>query len=1020
MRAMALRVSSPVLVGRSAELERLLAALDRAAAGHPTTVLIGGEAGIGKTRLVHEFSERARASGAIVLSGGSVRLGNDEGLPFAPVVEALRGVLRSRGQAAIRQILDASTAELVTLLPELGAAARDHAPEEQRPDWAITRLFESLLVLLRRLGEDGPAVFVVEDLHWADRSTRDLFGFLVRAMTDERVVLIGTYRSDEMHRRHPLLGWIGELDRAGVERVVLQSLDRDALRTQFEAIVGERPDQATLDNVLQRSGGNPFFAEELIAAGSAGQVLPSSLRELLLARVGSLPAETQELIGVAAVAGLTVDHDVLCEVLEASEESLSVSLREAVTQHLLVPSSDGADSLYSFRHALQQEAVYDDLLPRDRRRLHARFAAVLGTRPVLPGAAGASQLAAIAHHAEAAHDLPLALGAWIDAARAAFAAHAAAESSHAYARSLELWDVVPADDRPAGLELIDLLYWASFPLAGIGEINKAKALVRRAVELADPAHTERLARLLVRLGRTEWLSGDLVSATRAVERAVALVEGSPSSVVSVRVLAAMSGLLLLRGQARRAVELGSQALALAEELGEPRAITFALNTLGAALADTGRCEEGIATGRRGLEMAIGLDRADEMHRAYANLATALQICGRLDEAERVAREGGEWARRRGMWRLQGAFLDGTAADVLTEQGRWEEARQLLQFDEDPQIEGVARLHVAMTAGLIAVWTGRYEDAHQHFDDKRAALARIRDTQFTGPIYRGLAELAIAEGRLADVQVLVDEALELMSETDGIRHRSALLALAVQAAAAEAVRRRGRRQVDGRALPAVVERRLDEMRELIARRSYVPANELAHAQASLAGAEAERLVLLGEPAAEAWADTARRWEALNQAYPAAWCRVCEAEARLSAGERAEGEAALRRAHAAAQAMGAEPLQRRIERLSALARVALDQPAEDEIAPVVIDAPAGARRARRRARPSPRPPRPFDLTEREAQILPLLAAGYTNRQIAEALFVSESTAGVHVSRIIGKMGVTNRVEAAALAVRSGLAD
>jgi predicted ATPase/DNA-binding NarL/FixJ family response regulator len=1014
MRAMALRVSSPILVGRATELEALLAALDRAAGGRPTTVLVDGEAGIGKTRLVGEFSEHARASGAIVLRGVSVRLGNEDALPFAPVVEALRGVLRSRGQAAMRGLLDASTAEITTLLPELGDAASEPAPDEQRPDWAMTRLFESLLVLLRRLGEDGPAIFVVEDLHWADRSTRDLFAFLVRALTDERVMLIGTYRSDELHRRHPLLAWIGELDRSGVERIGLRSLDRDSVQALVEAIIGERADAATIDGIERRSGGNPFFAEELIAAGSAGRELPSSLREVLLARVGGLSHDAQELLGVASVAGVKVDHDVLCAVLEADESSIGAALREAVAQHLLVPSSDGAESLYAFRHALQQEAIYDDLLPRDRRTLHARYAQVLQARPVSAGAGGASQLAAIAHHAEAARDLPLALGAWYRAARAALAAHAVGESSLAYGRCLELWDAVPADDRPVDLELTDVLYQASFSLAGLGDVHRARAMVERAVDLVDPGQTERLARLLVRLGRTEWLSGDLVAATEAVERAMALVDDAPTSVVSTRVLAAMSGLLMLRGQTRRAVELGHRALRQAEELDEPRAITFALNTLGAALADSGRCEEGIATARRGLAMAIELDRADEMHRAYANLATALQICGRLDEAEQVALEGGQWARRRGMWRLQGAFLDGTAADVLAESGRWEEARELLRFDER-ELQGVARLHVAMTAGQLAVRTGRYDEAHHHLDPQRPALARIRDTQFTGPIHRSLAELALAEGRLGDVQVLVDEALELMSETDGIRHRAALLALAVQAAATDAARQRGGRQPGAGRRLEVVDARLSQLRGLLASRPDAPPNDAAHAAASLATAEAERLVLLGEPAARAWSDAADRWTSLRQAYPAAWCRAGEAEALLTAGDREAGERVLREAMAAATSMGADPLRRRLERLAALARVRVG----DRVAPAADEARSregdGTSTAGAGATP-----RPFDLTERERQILPLLAAGLTNRQIAEALFVSESTAGVHVSRIIGKMGVANRVEAAALAVRSGLAD
>jgi DNA-binding CsgD family transcriptional regulator/tetratricopeptide (TPR) repeat protein len=1018
MRAMALRVASPILVGRKNELEVLQSVLDGTCAGRPATVLVSGEAGIGKTRLVREFSERARASGAIVLAGGSVRLGRDDGLPYAPVVEALRGLLRDRGAAAVHAHLDASTAELASLIPELGVLGRDVVPEDQRADWALTRLFEAVLILLRRLGEEGPAVFIVEDLHWADRSTRDLVAFLVRAMADERVMLIGTYRSDELHRRHPLLVWIGELDRAGVRRIDLQGLADDELQAQIEAITGERPAAAVVEVVGKRSGGNPFFVEELIAAGRPEERLPVSLRELLLARVGGLSAETQELLGVAAVSGPSVDHEVLCDVAGIDERTLSASLREAVAQHLLVPTSDAGRSLYTFRHALLQEAIYDDLLPRDRRLMHSLYAGALGRVPLAGGAAGASQLAAIAHHAEAAHELAMALDAWLRAARAAMPSHAVGEAAHAYSRCLELWDVVSAEQRPAGVDLIDILYEATFALSGTGDVDMARDMAQRSVDMADSDDPERLVRLLVRLGRTQWLAGDLVTATSTLEQAVSLVGDGPATATKARALAGMAGLLMLRGQTRRAIDIGQRALQLAEDAMAPGVTCFALNTLGPSLADAGRCPEGVDVARRGMAMAMERDRADDLHRAYANLATALQICGRLDEAERVAREGMEWARRRGMWRMQGAFLASTAASILLEQGRWPEATKLLEIEDVQDLKGVAHLHLAMTAGLIAVRSGRLDDAHRYLDDSRATLARFRDAQFTGPIYRGSGELAIAESRFAEVQSLVDEGLELMSETDDLRNRAALLALGVMAAAAAAARAARRRRPHQGPSTTLVDRRLGQMRSLIADGMDVSAVEVAHARASLAEAEGERLVLLGEPSADVWADAARRWLALGQVYPAAWCRACEAEALLASGARAAGEAALQEARRAARMMGAQPLLDRVEGLATLARVRLDGS---------LDAGDAASSSSSRVRPGkPRvgrktpatQRRPFSLTERERQVLPLLAAGYTNRQIAQALFVSESTAGVHVSHIIDKMGVSNRVEAAALAVRSGL--
>jgi DNA-binding CsgD family transcriptional regulator len=328
----------------------------------------------------------------------------------------------------------------------------------------------------------------------------------------------------------------------------------------------------------------------------------------------------------------------------------------------------------------------------------------------------------------------------------------------------------------------------------------------------------------------------------------------------------------------------------------------------------------------------------------------------------------------------------------------------------------------MTAGLIAVRTGRLEDAARILAETRPGLARIRDSQFCGPIYRSLVELAIATDDLAAVPALVDEAVDLMSETDDLRQRSSLLALAVQAAAAEAranaARGRRARSGDGPDV-AGVDSRLDQLRALIGTHRYVAPRELAHAEANLSEAEAERLVLIGRPAAEVWSAAATRWLELGEAYAAGWCLTCLAEAQLTSGARAEGEAALREAHGMAVALGAVPLRSRVERLAALARVVLEAPADvpeaDRSDPPVTVATRSSAAGPVAARAS----RPFELTERETQVLPLLAAGYTDRQIAEALFISESTAGVHVSRIIDKMGVANRVEAAALAVRSGLA-
>ena len=296
MGGVALRVSSPVLVGRSAEAAQLWAAFERAREGSPATVVVAGEAGVGKTRLVIELLGRVRAQGALAFTGGCLDVG--EGVvAYAPLVEALRPLGGAVDPAELERVLGSARAELARLLPELRAPVEDGlqgGPE----DGALVpgRLFELLLGVLHRLAARGPLLLVVEDLHWADRSTRDLLGFLVRNLR-AGVALVLTYRSDELHRRHPLRPFLAELDRSGrAERLELGRLGRRELGQLLAEILGEPAPAALAREILARSQGNPFFAEELLAArgGGSGE-LPEALRDLLLARVEALPQATRRI-----------------------------------------------------------------------------------------------------------------------------------------------------------------------------------------------------------------------------------------------------------------------------------------------------------------------------------------------------------------------------------------------------------------------------------------------------------------------------------------------------------------------------------------------------------------------------------------------------------------------------------------------------------------------------------------------------------------------------------------------------
>ena len=249
--------------------------------------------------------------------------------------------------------------------------------------------------------------------------------------------------------------------------------------------------------IVRRAVGNPFFTEELLAAGAteAGDHLPGSLRDVLLVRVHALSELAQEVIGCAAVVGPTFDHDLLLRACDLDEASVSMALREANAAQLIVVSD--ADGTYAFRHALLQEAIYDDMLPRDRRRCHARCAEGLAARPVPDGAEGASQLAALAHHATAAHDLPLALRGWVEAARASARVNALSEAAEAYDRALDMWDAVPADDRPAGVDVIQLMYEASQALLGSGQLTQARQVAGEAVRRFDAAEDPLRAAVLL-------------------------------------------------------------------------------------------------------------------------------------------------------------------------------------------------------------------------------------------------------------------------------------------------------------------------------------------------------------------------------------------------------------------------------------------------------------------------------------------------------------------------------------------
>jgi len=624
---------SPTFVGRVEELELLEAARVRAADGEPAVVLVGGEAGVGKTRLIAELTARCGADGTRVLVGGCVPVG-DGILPYAPIVEALRALPDELGVATVRELAGPSWRELARLLPALGEP--DAGPPGQA---AQARLFELLLGLLARLSEQTPIAVVVEDLHWSDQSTRDLLAFLVRNLHRNRVLVVMTYRNDEPGQER-LGPFLAELDRGGpVQRLELPRLDQAQTTAQLVGILGAAPAAEVVDAVFARSEGNPYFTEELLAAVRAGsRELPATLRDLLRGRVQALPQPAQQVLGVVAVAGRPLPHRLLAKVAGLDDRHLDAALRAGVThQLLLIRPREGS---YDLRHALLREVIDTDLLPSERTRLHAAFARVLVELPELANTSPAVATAELAAHWDAGGEPTQALPARVRAGLAAEHAHAFAEATRHYQRALELWERVPDASQAAGLDLVDLLTRAAEAVAFSGAAQRAVELVEDALGRVDAdAEPVRAAELLAGLGDHRRVAGDEVGALAAFERAERLVTGAPPSAEHARLLARHARALTMSFQNQKAIPYCEEAIAVARAVGAQAEEAHTLTTLGLCLQDLGELDRSIALHREARRIAEQVGDAETIVRTYVNLTYALTLAGRDREALDDARAG---------------------------------------------------------------------------------------------------------------------------------------------------------------------------------------------------------------------------------------------------------------------------------------------------------------------------------------------------------------------------------------------
>ncbi|HEY2201554.1 MAG TPA: AAA family ATPase [Solirubrobacteraceae bacterium] len=995
---MSRRVVSPVFVDRQLEFAALQGALREALAARASTVLISGDAGVGKTRLTGEFRRHLAPGEVRWLNGDCVPLGEHQ-LPYAPITAALRSLAHGTDEA--RGML-ASTPEFARLLPELGLAGADQAPVSDQDALAQVRLFERLLALLVRLGAERPVVVAVEDLHWADRSTLDFLSFLIHNARGERLLLLCTYRSDELHRRHPLRAFLVEHQRlATVQTLELGPFSRSDLEAQLAGIIGAAPGLDLAERIFERSEGNAFFAEELLAAAEAGDAaLPVTVRDALILRVESLSEATQEVLRVMAACGRRVQHALLAAVAQRGEPDLDDSLREAVGAQVLTQHAGSAT--LAFRHALLREDVYADLLPGERARIHLALAEALSANRRLAAEASGNAAAELAFHWRAANRPAAALAASIEAGRQAEDSYASAEASGHFERALELWGAVEDPARHAGMEQADVLLRAAQNAGHSGQANRAAALARQAITMIDAASRPVTAGLAQEaLGRFLWYSGEPDGALVAYREGVDLLLAEPPSAERARVLAALGAILMLRGRVEESRSICEEAIVVARRVGAVAEEGHALCTLGSDLCFLGDRERGIEHLRAARQIAEKGNSAEDLGRSYQNLADALAQAGRLAEAVALGIAGAERLRELGDAR-RATYLLADVTTWLVRLGRLDEAERVTTGGLEAQQHG---LHAAMLHSARAeagIQRGDLDSAEQDLARAAEAAGSTGDSMHLGFLTDRPALLALLRGDPDQAAALVEAAVARMGDDELVMYTARTYAVGLRAHAARAVRARSLRESSK---AAEAERAgatlLGRLEGLLAPGRWIdsPPPESA-AYGALAAVEHERLRGENDPAT--WDAVAAHWTRLGYPLELAYARWRQAEAALTAGAaKASAKTVLQQASELAESTGARWLASEIEELARSARIDL----------VRTDA------AQALTPPPPELDR-LGLTHRELEVLALLADGRTNPQIAKALFISPKTASAHVSHILSKLDVKSRVEAATTAHRLGL--
>jgi DNA-binding CsgD family transcriptional regulator/tetratricopeptide (TPR) repeat protein len=958
---------APVLVGREQEMTRLEARWSDAAQGEPAFIVVTGHPGVGKTRLVQELIARCRDD--TILTGDCLPM-LDGTVPYAPLIDAL---------APLQDHSIADGDDLRHLLLRGGASQAE--------------LFSAVRAALTRAATEGPVLFVLEDMHWADRSTLQVVTYLDRvlrrAVADDpgsRVMVVMTRRSDLADALPGVVDFFAEILRSPlVEEFRLEGLDPSDLTSLLRNVAGDDTDARRLAAIAGRADGNPFLALELLAGGDTE--LPTGTREMLSHRLLTLSQEGLHVANAASVLGLRCDHELLATVASLHHDDLFAGTRAAVSTGVLVADDDS----YRFRHALLQEVTYQQLLPGERALLHKRAAAALVSAGGSPGP--------IAQHFRRAHDPASALHWYVRAAKENEDRGAPDEAATAYLEAVSIWGSVTDAVEQTGLRRLDLLERAGSACDLAGRFDASADLYDEAGSLDAEGSVVISARLHVKRAWSLFNVGEERRATAAYEQAVALVtDRTPDENVANILTLYATGLIRL-GRSAEALDVSRRSLDIARSVGADREIAGALSIFACATDVEHGAKPAEPIYREAIARWQALNDPDELLATYGHYQESLGCAGAVEESIDLARLAAETVR--------GTFYEFSPRMLVLYSGAAYNAFKLGRWDECDELAALAvpigeltnLLPFAIHARIpILLARGRLEEAERTLTE--CSVMTGYGIEFHRQYQEWFSELRLRQRRTADAISAVLVGLDFVASTSEEPRlgRLILLGLRACAEAAEQARATGR--------PSLVTSAVDEGRGLLDRAREMPTSPFGTAtpthvvttKAVRAQASAEEFRLIGEDDPDAWLAASDEWAALGRPHPAASCLIRSAYA--GAGSRMpkpEVAIRLRQGYEWARDVGAEPLAQEASDLAERARISL------ESTPTSPSIPAQ----------EATPPALAALTAREREVLFLLAEGLTNGQIARRLVISPHTVNVHVSRILMKLGVSSRVQAAGIA-------